>query len=523
LIRSGKKGLTANVWAASAWILLFFLFFCWPVNIEVSADITTVSVNPQSNRVWGTGAVFAVDVVVSNVANLYGWQFTLYYDSSLLNGTSITEGSFLKSGGNTELLVSSLNDSYEATHGSATAVCTLLGNVPGVNGGGTLATIKFTTKTLGNCLLTFSKTKLGDPQGTNITHEVSNGAVEVVQAVHDVAVRNVALSSSEIAESRSLEVYVLVANEGNYSEDFNVNLYANNSLVTTEPIMYLTAGTQTNAILEWNTTGAVVNSSYQISAEATQVTGETNLDNNVYVDGFVLITPRHHDVAVERVAPQRTTIFGGQSVNVTVGVVNNGDYYETFNVTLYYNNTVVSTKSVASLAYGGQRDLNFVWDTTGVGSNRSYVIKAVASQVPGETDVLNNTLVDGTITVLPVEALFINVTRILPCDQNGQPINTFTEGTIAYLKITVSSNSINPEALLLTVNTYDFAANTIGVISFEGPTAPGETTFLLGSPIPIGVRIGTATVYVNALTNWPQSGGVPYSPERSTTFQITGR
>jgi hypothetical protein len=143
--------------------------------------------------------------------------------------------------------------------------------------------------------------------------------------------------------------------------------------------------------------------------------------------------------------------------------------------------------------------------------------------VLGETDILNNTFTDGAVSVLPRDALFINVTAIVPCNQNGQPISTFTEGTVAYLKITVSSNSMNSEPLLLTINTYDYGANTIGVISFNGPTAPGETTFLLGSPVPINARTGQATVYVNALTNWPQFGGVAYGPEKVATYQIVGR
>jgi hypothetical protein len=521
-MRSCTRSLASSGWAMPACVLIFFLLFCTPIQIQVLADATVVSLNPPSNRVWGAGAVFSVDVIVSNVVNLYGWQFTLYYDSSLLNGTSITEGPFLKSVGNT-YFPNSLNDNYNATHGRVTAACSLLGNISGVSGNGVLATVTFMAKAVGSCLLVFSNTRLGDPQGVAIGHDVSNGAVEVVAAIHDVAIKNVAVSRSEIAEGRTLEVYVLVANEGNRSENFTVNLYANDSLVATEPVMNLAAGVQANLALEWNTTGAMTNSSYQIKAEATPVPEEIHLDDNVFLDGSVQVTPKNHDVAVDGVVPQRTTVFEGQSVNVTVGVINNGAYYETFNVTLYYNNTVLSTKNVASLPYGERRNLNFVWDTAGVGSNRSYVMKAVASQVSGETDILNNTFTDGAITVLPREALFINVTGIIPCDQNGQALNTFTEGTIAYLKITVGSNSMEPEPLLLTVNTYDSGGNTIGVISFNGPTAPGETTFVLGSPIPIGVRTGTATVYVNALTDWPQFGGVAYSPERRGTYQIIGR
>jgi len=505
-------------------ILIFLLLFCAPLKFQVSADTTIISLQPQASRVWGDGETFKVDVFITGVADLYGWQVWLYYDSTLLNGTSIVEGPFLKTGGGTYFFDITLDDNYNGTHGRATAACTLLGKIPGVTGSGILATITFTTKTIGSCLLTFSDTRLGNSRDIEpISHTAANGGVEVVPAIHDVAVKNVALSRREIAEGRTVDVYVSVANEGNRSEDFNVNLYANDSIVTTENVVNLTAGTTRNLILAWNTTGAVTNSSYQIKAEAKAVPEETDLSDNVFVDGFLLVTQRNHDVAVSRVTPLQTTVYVGQKVNVTAVVVNNGAYYETFDVALCYDNATVGIKNVANFPYGEERSLNFVWDTTGVGSNKSYIMKAIASKVPGETDTLNNTFTDGNITVLPREALSINITEIVPCNQLGQPVSSFAEGTMAGLKIRVSSNSMNSEPLLLTVNLYDAGANAIGVISFKGPTAPGETTFILGSPIPYGVRLGTAKVYANALTNWPHLGGVPYSPERTATFQITGR
>jgi hypothetical protein len=522
LIRSAIKGLAPSKRAAPAWVLVFLLLLLCPhLPSQGSADTAIVSLNPQSSRVWGIGAAFAVDVVVSNVTNLYGWQFTLYYDSSLLNGTSITEGSFLKGAGDT-YFVSGLNDSYNAIYGIVTAACSLLGNVSGVSGSGTLATIAFQTKASGNCLLIFSGTKLGDPQGTAITHYVFNGAVEVVPPVHDVAVQGVTPSKNEVATGRSLEVDVVVANQGNTSEDFTVNLYANSSIVATEPVRNLTAGALATVVLYWNTTSTAVGDSYEIKAEAVAVLEDINLDNNVVTDGFVKITQAKHDVAVKSVTPQYTMIYEGQKVNITAVVANRGDYYETFDVTAYRDDAAIDTQHVVNLEYGKEQTLSFSWDTTGVASNESYAIKVTAGPVLGEANVQDNTLVDGSIVVLPRVMLSINTVGVVPSDQYGHSVSNFTRGSMAYFKVTINCTSIIPAFLLLTVNVYDANNVAFGVMSFRGLVAPGLTAFVLGSIIPKTSNIGKAAVYVNLLTDWPHLGGTPYCPECSAQFQIGG-
>jgi hypothetical protein len=515
------RGLALTSWTTPTWVLIFLLLFCASGSIQVSADTAVVSFSPQSNRVWGADATFTVDIVVSDVANLYGWQFTLYYDSSLLNGTAITEGSFLKGVGNT-YFVSSLNDDYDATHGIMTAACSLLGNVPGTAGSGTLATIAFTSKAFGNCLLTFSKTKLGDPHSLDIAHDVLSGAVEILPPIHDVAVRSVALARSQVAEGRSVNVSVVVANKGNATEDFGVNLYANDTLIGSLNVVNLIAGAQRSLIFTWNTTGLLINSTYGVKAEATAVVGETNLGDNALTDGFLHITEKQHDVAIKRVTPQYTTTYEGREVNITVVATNKGDYSETFDVSLFYDNTAISTQHIANLSYGQDHTLKFVWDTTGVPSNMNYSIKATASQVSGETNVEDNTYVDGTITLLPAGAASVTIISITPSDQNGLPVSGFTVGTMAYFKVVLNCNSIVPEFLLLTINTYGANNVSIAVISFRGLVAPGSTAFVLGSMIPATSAVGNAVVYADALTDWPHLGGTPYCPEKSAVFQIRG-
>lgn len=58
----------------------------------VSALVTTLYVDPTSQTV---SASFTIDINVTNVSDLYGWEFKLNYSTAILTATSVIEGSFL--------------------------------------------------------------------------------------------------------------------------------------------------------------------------------------------------------------------------------------------------------------------------------------------------------------------------------------------------------------------------------------------------------------------------------------------
>ncbi len=82
-----------------------------------------------------------------------------------------------------------------------------------------------------------------------------------------------------------------------------------------------------------------------------------------------------HDVAVTNVTPHKSVICQGALGNVTVVAENQGDFAETFNVTLYANATLIGETSV-SLASGGSADI-----------------------VLGEVDTADNTYIDGWVII----------------------------------------------------------------------------------------------------------------------------
>jgi subtilisin family serine protease len=127
-----------------------------------------------------------------------------------------------------------------------------------------------------------------------------------------------------------------------------------------------------------------------------------------WVDGngvFNLTSSTGRDVAIVSMEPSSNEVYEGDIVNVTVVVKNLGGFTETFTVTAKYENTtheildLIGTQNVTELAPSSNITLTLHWNTTGVQPCINYTIKAEASVVPSETDVVNNVYTDGAIKV----------------------------------------------------------------------------------------------------------------------------
>ena len=141
---------------------------------SVTVASTWIRVDPQ-RTVAAVGESFVINVTVAEVTGLYGWEFKLYYNTTILNATDVVEGPFLKTGGTTFYGVKEINDGYNATHGRVWAFCSLLLAPAGVDGSGTLATVNFTVTGLGSSVLSLLDTKLSDRPGSPIAHHRGDG------------------------------------------------------------------------------------------------------------------------------------------------------------------------------------------------------------------------------------------------------------------------------------------------------------------------------------------------------------
>lgn len=250
-----------------SFLLLGIFAYKTIVAVNTSSSIATIYVDPHTS-VGTIGQNFTVDINISNVTDLYGWEFKLGWNSTILDAVNVVEGSFLKGGGNT-FFAYKINN----TEGFGLVDCTLLGNVPGVSGNGTLATIEFHVKTLGECTLDLYDTTLVSSAEQPITHTAFDGYYYT--ALRDVAVINLVASATT--------VNVTVENKGNhFTETFNVSTYY---ILLTDPLI----GTQTitlepgvNATLVFTWTPPTYGR-YEIRAEASPVAGEVDTADNIQV------------------------------------------------------------------------------------------------------------------------------------------------------------------------------------------------------------------------------------------------
>ena len=158
-------------------------------------------------------------------------------------------------------------------------------------------------------------------------------------------------------------------------------------------LKYTSSGTNETKLLSINTNPQFHTSNGNakikitgVLSTTTQYQQEINQIELVYsymVDSYI------HDVATINVTASATDVVSGRVINITVVVKNNGTVTETFNVTLFYDETAIGTKTVANVAPGDQKTLGFAWNTTGVAKG-SYRIRAEADLVSEETNKNNN-------------------------------------------------------------------------------------------------------------------------------------
>lgn len=220
---------------------------------------------------------------------------------------------------------------------------------------------------------------------------------------HDLAVTDLTSDKVFVAPEDIVNINATVTNEGDFTESFFdvfVEVLFNGmpqTGVSPSPatVTTLANGASTTISFTWDTTGFPAEN-YTLIAKASIVQDEIDVYDNTYVNGVIEVAAGLHDIAVTNLTScyGSTIIAQNFTYTVNVTVTNEGDFPETFTLTLYWNTTNMINSTSVSLAVGETKVVQFQWNTTGYQRYVNYTLSAYATPVPGETDTADNTFVD---------------------------------------------------------------------------------------------------------------------------------
>jgi hypothetical protein len=134
-----------------------------------------------------------------------------------------------------------------------------------------------------------NETELSDNSYTTTVELITPPQMPI--CVHDIQVSNVICSKNEVYQGETVEIRVEVRNNGNFTESTTVEAYYDGNLIQEENLTALAPATERIMLFQWDTTN-VPTGTYQISATANPVEGETHVEDNSYIDGTVKILSR---------------------------------------------------------------------------------------------------------------------------------------------------------------------------------------------------------------------------------------
>ena len=131
------------------------------VNIEngtaIVKDYTHFDIYPEEIDAR-KGTEFTIDINGSTTENIYGYQFDIVFDSSVLEAVEVTHGDFLVPDGSTLWTDTKINNSAGTVEIAASRVDTEIG----IDGEGNMVEVKFLAKEAGESNIDFEDIKVSD-------------------------------------------------------------------------------------------------------------------------------------------------------------------------------------------------------------------------------------------------------------------------------------------------------------------------------------------------------------------------
>ncbi len=263
----------------------------------------------------------------------------------------------------------------------------------------TTATISWDTSTVapGNYSIT---AKVPPVLGENNTANNNSPPtlVELKPHTHDIAALGVTAQPVSVKIGATITFTITIANLGNDTETFNVNLFANQTLIGTKNIPSLPPTFQTSTTMKWETTGFQAGN-YSIIAKVPPVNGETNIANNNSPAIIVRLNLDKPPVAVFTSSANSTTVRSSVMFNATASYDPDGNLVSySWN---FGDNSALVTGRLQTHSYslaGTYRVILVVTDDNGKMTNSTRVI-TVSAFPPSPPLGLKVSYANGTIVL----------------------------------------------------------------------------------------------------------------------------
>lgn len=437
---------------------------------------TTVSVNPPSiidpTKVAGT--TFSVDINIADVKDLFAYQFRLSWKGPLLNVTSVVEGPFLKTVGSTFFIKKIFNSPDPAGVSNYILVgCTRIGEIQGVSGSGTLATVTLFVEETGQTVLDLYDTILVNYDAERIPHTVLDGLF--TNHVRPDFLVHASPSTLTLTQEGSGTSTITVTSLNNFDSPVGLSV----SILPTgfeasfnPPVLDLPANGSVTSILVIDVGMSVAAGMYSLTVTGTGGTIEHSVRVTLEVSA-VNNAPEIHSVEVVPHIAEQPTI-------VTIKV----------NATDFEDGTDILVKSIISIPNGTVQQFEMTFDTTFFTLNYpiyytdptgDYTIIVVARDSEGalassdpfsfkNAIVTNRGTIQGTVTDKSGSPIF-NVTLILRRIDSYLIYRNSTDTNGRHI-----FNKVLPGNYVLEASAKDFAVNSTSIEAIKDQTTTANLT-----------------------------------------------
>jgi parallel beta-helix repeat protein len=322
--------------------MLTFILDLTPVSAVESPYIMVIpetTVNPTLNLGMNYTVSIYTDCIQTDIT---AYQFNISYNPSVLKGIEVVNGDLIV-GGSAQFI----NGTFNNIEGSLSLTAGFYFESEVTSGPGILANVTFTVVDYGASVITLgSKTRLfgwdywfwteytiidAATMPTHIQHGYFCNLAEPV--VHDIIVSAVTPRPTVVERGETVNVHVVVGNQGTQTETFDVKAYynydpgfPNANIIGTKTISNLASGASISLDFGWNTLD-VTEENYTITAIAGPVDSETDTEDNtlqsdemvkVNIPAFIYI------MADGRVNPPSAPVSSVDNITYTL----TGDIYK---------------------------------------------------------------------------------------------------------------------------------------------------------------------------------------------------